>query len=130
MGRPPTGAGPRPPPPDSAAAAGESLEDVAESAFGLRWRREVSLPEEQPAPVTREVTQTLRTPDLYGGLLAYAASPPLNLLFPALVLAAAVFLTPWLFLVAGLSFLALVSITYFDEAAAHRVAEARRPTKA
>jgi serine/threonine protein kinase len=116
--------------PDSAAAAGESLEDVAESALGPRWRREALLPEIQPAPVAREVTQTLRTPDLSGGLLAYAMTRPLNLLVPALVVAAGVFLTPWLFLVAVLSFVALASITYFDEAAAHRVAEARRPTKA
>jgi serine/threonine protein kinase len=113
--------------PESAAAAAGSLEDVAESALGPRWRREALLPETQPAPVTREVTQTLRTADLSGGLLAYSLTRPLNLFVPALVVAAGLFLTAWLFLVAVLSLLALVSITYFDEAAAHRVAEARKP---
>ena len=49
--------------PDGAAAAREALEDAAESALGARWRREALLPEGQPAPVNREPTQTLRTPD-------------------------------------------------------------------
>ena len=39
---------------------------------------------------------------------------------------AGVFLEPWLFLVAAASYVALVLITYFDEAEAHRVAEAQR----
>ena len=37
------------------------------------------------------------------------------------------FLEPWLFLVAAASYVALVLITYFDEAEAHRVAGAARP---
>jgi serine/threonine protein kinase len=115
---------------DGAAAAREALEAAAESALGVSWRREALLPEAQPATVIREPTQTLRTPELSRGLLANAMTRPLNVLFPALVVAAGIFLSPWLFLVALLSFLALVLISYFDEAEAHRVAEARRPKNA
>ncbi|HUP32945.1 MAG TPA: serine/threonine-protein kinase [Gaiellaceae bacterium] len=113
--------------PDSAAAAGESLEDVAESALGPRWRREAPLPEGRPAPVTREPTGTLRTLELSRGLLANAVTRPLNLFVPALVIVAGIVLERWLFFVAAALYLVLVLITYFDEAEAHRLAEARRP---
>ena len=112
-----------------ATAAREALEDAAESVLGPRWRREALLPEAQPGIVIREPTQTLRTPDLSRRLLAKALTRPLNLLVPVLVAAFAIYLEPWLFLVAALSYVALVLITYFDEAEAHRVAEAGRPSR-
>jgi serine/threonine protein kinase len=112
--------------PGGAAAAGEALEDVADEALGPRWRREAALPGGQPAPVNREVTQTLRTVDLARRLLAEALTRPLNLLVPALVAVAGVFVAQWLFLVAALLYLALVLITCVDEAEARRAAEAGR----
>ena len=113
-----------------AAAAREALEAAAESALGVSWRREALLPEAQPATVIRETTQTLRTPEVTRRLLAKALIRPLNLLMPPLVAAFAILLEPWLFLVAVLSYVALVLITYFDEAEAHRVAETGRPKQA
>jgi serine/threonine protein kinase len=110
--------------PHSAAAAAGSLEDVAERALGPRWRREAVLPEEQPAPVVREPTETLRTLALSRRLLGHALTRPVNLVVPALVIVAGLLLAPWLFLVAAASYIALVLITYFDDAEAHRVAEA------
>lgn len=110
--------------PASAAAASDSLEDVAESALGPRWRREALLPEAQPAPVTREPTETLRTLAHSRRLLGHALTRPVNLLVPAVVIVAALGLEQWLFAVAAASYIALVLITYFDDAAAHRVAEA------
>jgi len=115
--------------PDSAAAARESLEDVAEAALGPRWRREAPLPEEQPAPVVREPTETLRTLALSRRLLWRALTRPVNLLVPALVLVAGVALEQWLFFVAAASYAALVLITYLDDAEAHRVAETERPVR-
>ena len=84
------------------------------------------LPSGQPAPVNREPTQTLRTLALARRLLAKALTQPVNVLVPALVAVFGVVFAPWLFLVAALSYVALVVITYFDEAEAHRAAEARR----
>jgi serine/threonine protein kinase len=112
---------------DGAAAAREALEDTAESVLGPRWRREALLPEGQPAQVNRETTQTLRTPELSRRLLASALTRPLNLLVAALVTVFGVFLAPWLFLVAAVTYVALVLITCFDKAEAHRVAEVRKP---
>jgi serine/threonine protein kinase len=113
--------------PDSAAAAGASLEDVAEGALGPRWRREAPLPEERPALVIREPTETLRTPALSRRLLGRALIRPVNLIVPALVIVAGLVLEQWLFPVAAASYAALVLITYLDDAEAHRVAEAGRP---
>jgi serine/threonine protein kinase len=113
--------------PAGAAAARELLEDTAESVLGPRWRREAFLPAGQPEIVVREPTQTLRTLELARRLLAKALIRPVNLIVPVLVAAAAVFLEPWLFLVAVLAYVALVLITYVDEAEAHRAAEAGRP---
>jgi serine/threonine-protein kinase len=108
--------------PNSATAVGESLEDIAATALGPGWRREAPLPGGQPAPVNRVQTETLRTLELSRRLLLNALSRPLNLVVPAVVAAAGVFLAPWLFLVAAATYVALVLITYFDEAEAHRVA--------
>jgi hypothetical protein len=124
--------------PDGPTAAREALEDVAESALGSRWRREAGLPSEQPertaappaAALHRFVsTRTLRTLALSHRLLANALTRPVNLLVAALVIVAGLFLEPWLLLVAAASYVALVLITYFDEAEAHRVAEAARPSR-
>ena len=112
--------------PGGAAAVGEALEDVADDALGPRWRREAALPSGQPAPVNREPTQTLRTLALARRLLPKALTKPVNVLVPALVAVFGVVFAPWLFLVAALSYVALVVITYLDEAEAHRAAEARR----
>ncbi len=112
---------------DDAATAREALEDTAESAFGPRWRRDALLAAGQQAPLVREPTQTLHTLELARRLLARALTRPLNMLVPLLVAAAGVFIEPWLFLVAILAYLALVLITYVDEAEAHRVAEAGKP---
>jgi len=54
---------------------------------------------------------------------------PLNLLVAGVVTLAAFLLEPWLLFVAAASYVALVSITYFDEAEAHRVAEAQRRSR-
>jgi serine/threonine protein kinase len=113
--------------PDSAAVASESLEDVAESALGARWRREAPLPEGRPAPVTREPTQTLRTLAVSRRLLGNALTRPVNMLVPGLLIVAGIVLARWLFVVAAASYIALVLITYFDDTEAHRVAEAARP---
>jgi len=113
--------------PDSAAAARESLEELAESALGSRWRREAPLPEERPPAVVREPTQPLHTLTLSRRLLANALTRPVNLLVPALVIVAGLVLEQWLFLVAAASYAALVLITYFDDAEAHRVADEKRP---
>lgn len=119
--------------PNGPTAARETLEDAAESTLGSRWRREAGLPSEQPerTPAPPAVarhrfvsTRTLRTLALSRRLLANALTRPVNLLVAALVTVAAILLEPWLFLVAAASYLALVLITYFDEAEAHRVAEA------
>jgi serine/threonine protein kinase len=114
---------------EGATAARETLEQAADNALGVSWRREALLPETQPAPVTRETTQTLRTPELSLRLLAKALTWWLNLLVLALVAVAGAFLAPWLVLVAVLAYLALVLISYFDEAEAHRVAEAAKPSR-
>jgi hypothetical protein len=112
--------------PGGAATVAETLEDMADDALGPRWRREAALPSGQPAPVVREPTQTLRTLELARRLLAKALTRPLNLLVPACVIVAGVFLASWLFLVAALTYLVLVLISYFDEAEAHRAAAAGR----
>jgi serine/threonine protein kinase len=112
--------------PDGSTAAREALEDIAETALGHRWRRESLLPEGQPAPVNRESTQTLRTIVISRRLLAHALTRPVNLLVAGLVAIAGVLLASWLVIVAAGAYLALVLITYFDEAAARRVAHARR----
>ena len=81
-----------------------------------------------PRPRHRFVsTRTLRTIAPLRPLLANALTRPVNLLVAALVTVAALFVEPWLLLVAAASYLALVLITYLDEAEAHRVAEAGRP---
>ena len=119
----------------SPTAAREALEDVAESALGVRWRREAALPGGQPGRTSAPSaaarhrfvsTRTLRTLALSRRLLANALTRPVNLLVAAAVTLAGVFLEPLLLLVAAMSYVALVLITYFDEAEAHRVAEARR----
>jgi serine/threonine protein kinase len=112
--------------PDGPTAAREALEDIADTALGHRWRRESLLPEGQPAPVNRESTQTLRTIVISRRLLAHALTRPVNLLVAGLVAIAGVLLASWLVIVAAGAYLALVLITYFDEAAARRVAHARR----
>ena len=108
--------------PGGAAAAREALEQAAESALGVSWRREALLPEAQPAPVARETTQPLRTPDLARRLLLNALTRPLNLGVGLVVLAAAFVLETWLLAVAAASYLALAAVTYFVEAEARRVA--------
>ena len=122
--------------PSGPTAAREALEDIAESALGARWPREAVLPSGQPEPPPplpprprhRFVsTRTLRTIAPLRPLLANALTRPVNLLVAALVTVAALFVEPWLLLVAAASYLALVLITYLDEAEAHRVAEAGRP---
>ena len=122
--------------PESPAVAREALDDDAETALGHRWRRETALPsgqpERTPAPPAAArhrfvSTRTLRTLALSRRLLANALTRPVNLLVAALVALGGLFLEPWLFLVAAAAYLALVLITYFDEAEAHRVAEAGRP---
>jgi serine/threonine protein kinase len=115
--------------PDGAAAVGEALEDVAEAALGPRWRRKAALPGGQPAPIIHVPTQTLLTFELARLRLAKALTRPLNLVVPGLVIVFGAFLAQWLFLVAALLYLALVLITYFDEAEAHRVADAARPSR-
>jgi len=121
--------------PESATAAREALEDAAESGLGSRWRREAALPsgrpERKPAPPAAArhrfvSTRTLRTFALRRRLLASALGRPVNLLVGALVAVAALFLEPWLFLVAAAAYVALVLITFFDEAEAARVAAAAR----
>jgi serine/threonine protein kinase len=112
--------------PADAAAARETLERAADNTLGVSWRREALLPEAQPAPVSRETTQTLRTPELARRLLVNALTRPLNLTVAVLLLAAGVLLDPWLFAVAGASYLALVAISYFDGTEARRVAGARK----
>jgi ABC-type protease/lipase transport system fused ATPase/permease subunit len=74
-------------------------------------------------------TRTLRTLALSRRLLANALTRPLNLLVAGVVTLAAFLLEPWLLFVAAASYVALVSITYFDEAEAHRVAEAQRRSR-
>lgn len=122
--------------PESPAVAREALDDAAESALGHRWRREAALPSGQPEPTPAPPaaflhrfvpTRTLRTLATSRRLLAHALTRPVNLLTAALVTVGGLFLEPWLFLVAAASYLALGLITYFDEAEAHRVAEAGRP---
>jgi serine/threonine protein kinase len=126
--------------PDGPTAAREALDDAAESALGGRWRREAPLPSGQPerthAPPASArhrfvSTRTLRTLALSRRLLTNALTRPANLLVASLLTAAGFLLEPLLFLVAAASYLALVLITYFDEAEAHRVAgvgrRSRRP---
>jgi serine/threonine protein kinase len=109
----------------------ESLEDVAERVIGPRWRREAALPAGPPvhepvkgstAPPHRFAsTQTLRTHARIGALVTNALSRPANLAVAAGVAVAAALLTPWLFAVAAAAYLALASITFFDEAEAARI---------
>jgi serine/threonine protein kinase len=121
--------------PDNPAAAREALEDAAERALGTRWRREAALPSGQPERTAARPaaarhrfvsTRTLRTLALSRRLLVNALTRPVNLVVAGVVTLAGVVLEPWLFLVAAASYLALVAITYFDEAEARRVAEAGR----
>jgi serine/threonine protein kinase len=121
--------------PEGPAAAREALDDAAESALGHRWRREAALPSGQPEPTSAPPeaamhrfvsTRTLRTLAMSRQLIVSALTRPVSLLVGAGVTVAGFVLERWLFVVAAASYLALVAITYFDEAEAHRVAAATR----
>jgi serine/threonine protein kinase len=109
----------------------ELLEDVAERVIGPRWRREAALPVGPPlrypveAPTTPRhrfaSTRTLRTHARIGALVTNALSRPTNVFAAVGVAVAAALLTPWLFPVAAATYLALASITFFDEAEAARI---------
>ena len=109
----------------------ESLEDVAERVIGPRWRREAALPVGPPPRLPVEAptaprhrfasTRTLRTHARIGALVPNALSRPANVFAAVGVAVAAVLLTPWLFPVAAATYLALASITFFDEAEAARI---------
>ena len=87
--------------PDSAAAASESLEDLAESALGPRWRREALLPEGQPAPVNRGADADAPHPRAFAPAARERPDPAGEPVRPAVVIAAGLFLAQWLFLVAA-----------------------------
>jgi serine/threonine protein kinase len=119
----------------SPAAVREALEDAADAAFGPGWRRGAALPADEPAPKpippdptgSRFVsTRTLRTLALSRRLLANALTRPLNLLVAGAVAVAAYVWEPWLLGVAAVTYLALVAISFFDEAEARRVAKGAR----
>ena len=64
---------------------------------------------------------SLRTHARTGALVTNALSRPANLSVAAGVAVAAWFSTPWLLVVAAAVYVALVSITFFDEAEAARI---------
>jgi serine/threonine protein kinase len=109
----------------------ESLEDVAERLLGPHWRRDAALPAGVPARDPMEAptapphrfasVRTLRTHARLGPLVANALSRPLNVIVAVVVAIAAALLAPWLVAVAGAAYLALASITFFDEAEAVRI---------
>jgi serine/threonine protein kinase len=117
--------------PSSAQAVRESLEDAAESAVGIRWRRVAALPSGQPelkptpslaAPPHRFApTRTLRTRAPFRLLVVNALTRPANLLVAGGVALAAALLTPRLLIVAAGAYVALAAITLFDEAEAARI---------
>ena len=65
--------------------------------------------------------RALRTHARTGALVTNALSRPANLSVAAGVAVAAWFSTPWLLVVAAAVYVALVSITFFDEAEAARI---------
>jgi serine/threonine protein kinase len=124
--------------PASAQAVRESLEDAADHALGVRWRRVAALPSARPerspvpflAPVPHRfvAVRTLRTRAPCRLLTANALRSPTNLLAGAAIAIAAALLTPWLFAVAAVAYVAMAAITFFDECEAARVAsQSKRP---
>jgi serine/threonine protein kinase len=118
--------------PASAQTVRESLEDAADIVGGARWRRRAALPADTPDPTPAPSldalrhrfagARTLRTRASYRLLAANALSTPTNLLVGAGVSIAAALLTPWLFAVAAVVYLAMAATTFFDESEAARVA--------
>ena len=119
--------------PPSPQAARESLEEAAEHAVGVRWRREARLPDDEPdrkppsastaVPHRFVSTGTLGARSPLGPLVVNALTRPGNLVAGVAVAIAAAVVTPWLFAAAVATYLALSAITFFDEAEAVRVAE-------
>ena len=121
--------------PESATAAREALEDAARErarvALAPRGRAPERQPERTPAAPAaarhRFVSpRTLLTHAPRRRLLSRALGRPVNLLVGAILAVAALLLEPWLFLVAAAAYVALVLITFFDEAEAARDAAAAR----
>jgi hypothetical protein len=119
----------RPQTPDEAR---RRLEEAAEEALGVRWRRETSLPADAPAQAVQAPapavphrfvsTRTLAERSPLGALAVHALTRPVNLAIAAAVAVAAVVLAAWLFAVAAAAYVALSAITFFDEAEAERAA--------
>lgn len=118
--------------PSSPQAVRESLEEAAESAIGVRWRRDALLPagrpEPGPAPSPAVVphrfasTRTLQSRAPLRRLVANALTRPGNVLVAGGVAIAGALITAWLLIAAVVVYLALAAITLFDEAEAARVA--------
>ncbi len=109
--------------PASAAAARETLEDIAETAFGPRWRRDARLPEGQPEPkhAPGASTAAILTLSLFRRRLVSALARPSNVAVGAAVaLAGLVLDVPWLYLVAALSYLAVAVTGCFGPAPTRR----------
>ena len=123
--------------PTSPRAAREALEDAADGAIGVGWRRSAPLPAAsadptpqppQPARPRRFArARTLRSHAPYRRLSANALTNRTNVLVGGAIAIAAALLTPLLFAVAAAAYLAMAATTFFDESEAARVARRSRP---